>query len=168
MLQEKALLDWILEENWFQTLWDLIQSELFNKLDRYNLERDTQKRKFLLFWCIREFSYIKTLSWNFDKINKEIDYYLKYCMEIQNLDKLLWFYFLTTLLLDFILNQNLWYLLYNSNYELKKYLKFMINDIDNESFRKENTWNFEKIKNYMEKILNNFANDVSTLTFTDL
>lgn len=166
--EEKTLLDSKLERNWFQTLSDLIQSKMFNKVNKFNLEEDTKKRKSLLFWCIREFSYIKTLSWNFGEINKEIDYYIKYCMNIQNLDKLLWLYYMTTSLIDMILNLNIWYVLYNSDYELRKYLKFMIKDINNDSFRKENTWDFERIENYIKEIHDNFENEMNILMFTDV
>ena len=55
---------------------------------------------------------------------------------------------------------NLWYLV--SSNEHKKYFRFMINDIKEESFKIENKWNFEKVEQKLKKVLNNIEKDSET------
>lgn len=171
--EEKTILDYKLKEAWFETLWELIELDRFKTLDKYNLEQDSRKRKYLVVSMLKEFSILKKelkyLVEYYDNFNEEIDYAIKYCMSIKNFDRLLWFYYMSALLLEIILELNLWYLLYDSEYELRKCLKFMINDINNESFRKWNQkWDFEKAEKYLTKILNQFENEMNMLTFVDL
>lgn len=141
---ENTMLNSMLEKDWFMTLYQLNESHLFNYLDKYNLKKDTQKRKLLIFSLISEFQKLKNELKDFEEIKIEIDYYLFYCMKIQNLDKLLWLYYITSILFWLILDLNLWYLV--SSNEHKKYFRFMINDIKEESFKIENKWNFEKVE----------------------
>ena len=170
--EEKTILDYKLKEAWFETLWELIELDRFKMLDKFNLEQDSKKRKYLVISMLKEFSTLKKefkyLVEYYDNFNEEIDYAIKYGMSIKNFDRLLWFYYMSALLLEIILELNLWYLLYNSEYELTKCLKFMINDINNESFRKENNWDLERIENYIKEIHDNFENEMNILMFTDV
>lgn len=154
---ENTMLNSMLEKDWFMTLYQLNESHLFNYLDKYNLKKDTQKRKLLIFSLISEFQKLKNELKDFEEIKIEIDYYLLYCMKIQNLDKLLWLYYITSILFWLISDLNLWYLV--SSNEHKKYFRFMINDIKEESFKIENKWNFEKVEQKLKKVLNNIEND---------
>ena len=171
--EEKTILDYKLKEAWFETLWELIELDRFKNLDKYNLEQDSKKRKYLVISMLKEFSILKKelkyLVEYFDNFNEEIDYAIKYGMSIKNFDRLIWFYYMSALLLEIILELNLWYLLFDSEYELTKCLKFIINDIKNESFRKWNQkWDFEKAEKYLTKILNQFEDEINMLTFIDL
>ena len=157
---ENTMLNSMLEKDWFMTLDQLIESNVFNHLDKYHLKKDTQKRKLLIFSLISEFQKLKNELKDFEEIKIEIDYYLLYCMKIQNLDKLLWLYYITSILFWLILDLNLWYLV--SSNENKKYFRFMINDIKEESFKIENKWNFEKVEQKLKKVLNNIEKDSET------
>ena len=157
---EKTILNNMLEKDWFMTLDHLIESNVFNHLDKYHLKEETKKRKFLIFSLISEFQKLKNELKDFEEIKIEIDYYLLYCMKIQNLDKLLCLYYITSILFWLILDLNLWYLV--SSNEHKKYFRFMINDIKEESFKIENKWNFEKVEQKLKKVLNNIEKDSET------
>lgn len=171
--EEKTILNFKLKEAWFETLWELIELDKFKNLDKYNLEQDSRKRKYLVVSILKILSTfkkeLKDLVEYYDNFNEEIDYLIKYSMSIKNFDRLLWFYYMSALLLEIILELNLWYLLFDSEYELRKCLKFMINDINDESFRKWNQkWDVEKSEKYLTKILNQFEYEMNMLTFVDL
>lgn len=169
--EEKTILDYKLKEAWFETLWELIELDRFKNLDKYNLEQDSRKRKYLVISMLKILSSLKKelkyLVEYYDNFNEEIDYAIKYGMSIKNFDRLLWFYYMSALLIEIILELNLWYLICDSQFE--RCLKFMIDDIKTESFRNWNKkWDFEKAEKYLTQIFDKFEREHAFLMFTNL
>lgn len=131
-------------------------------MNKFYLSKDQQFRKYMVFTLIKEFTKLQQEIQSFgilDDLVSEIKYFLNYCFHLNDIDRVIEIYYMTSVLLNLMLEHQLWVFLIK--YWFHNHIEYILKDFEKESFKKYNDYNENtNIKKFIENTKQKIEYDI--------